>query len=646
MNWTRVLACVPLAWMVFTAGAAQTREPATAGRTPEVLEPAVDFLSEEPVIDGVLDACLKFLPARPFMIDDNRKSESAPMISYRLAYGTRFFYVYIEAQAPRLVFRDRAYQNGDGFVMLLAKARRDHEAADEFYELACSAVNRPALEWTRRIFWNYNVNKLFVLTSDEARMEFHEGGGTISFELLLPWSDVRPYHPWLSEGIGFNLTFTKAVEPDGRVRYRVVDDDATGAEFKRRLYATLKFQKPKSVVKPQTFVSCLNGHLTEGDSLRACAVTVSGESVTENLIVRIDAGEGQAVTYRRVDYACTPGVSVKEFGVSTTGLVSGGYTVKWSSQGGGSSGACGLSILPPFDPVAFNRRLDRVRSTLSTSTISTLQLLVQELDGKLKALRPYETCVSERSRLANLTRVLNAAERGVDPLAEETGFVRKAYRSKIDSTFQPYVVYVPAGFDRTRQYPLLVFLHGSASDETNIQGGRSLIPDDCFALGPFGRGPSNGYSRDHAQDDIAEAIAAVEGAYPIDTSRVVLSGFSMGGYGVYRTFYETPRKFRALAVFSGGPNLGGRYAGSEHPPDFRDVRNLQPFRGVPIFIFHGEKDMNVPIASTRDLAAKLQQVGARVELRVEPEKGHEFPSREGINAFKTWLTQVVADRAR
>jgi predicted esterase len=122
---------------------------------------------------------------------------------------------------------------------------------------------------------------------------------------------------------------------------------------------------------------------------------------------------------------------------------------------------------------------------------------------------------------------------------------------------------------------------------------------------------------------------------------MLLTGFSMGGYGVYRTFYETPAKFRAVAVFSGAPAMGRRYAPGENPPDFSDERNLQAFRNIPVFVFHGEKDRNVPIGATRELVGKLQKVGARVEFRVEPDKGHERPSREGIEVFKTWVRQVL-----
>jgi len=640
MKYGRAIVVISLMVAATSLCMAQTRETVKLGETPQVLEPEVDFLSDAPVIDGALDKGLETLPIRLFALAEKQKSDPLVSASYRLAYSVGFFYVYVEAKADRLTFRDRAYQNGDGFVLALAKPRPNNEPTDEFYVLACSAVNRPALEWTRRIFWYFNVDKIFIPTSEDTKLEFRQGEGKISFELLLPWSDVRPYHPLLSEGIGFNLAFTKAVEPDGRMRLIVVGDEI-GAEYSKRRYTTLRFQKPVVKGKMQTFVAFANGHLTEGDSLRGIAVTASERTNTEILTIRVDGGEGRIAARDQIEYPCASGVTTKQFAIGTGRLPEGGYMVKWSTTDPESHGASGLSIIPKFLPNELNTRVEKSKQNISAGTYSTAQFLIQELEAKLTALKPYETCFSERLTVAGFMRMLNSAEQGIDPFDGRTGFIRKAYRSKVDSTLQPYVVYVPDSFDKKKTYPLLVFLHGSASTETNIMGFHSLIPDGFIALGPFGRGPSNGFARDHAQDDIAEAITAVQEAYPIDASRILLTGFSMGGYGVYRTFYETPAKFRAVAVFSGAPASGRHYAPGENPPDFTEEQNLQSFRNIPIFIFHGEKDRNVPIGATRDLVGKLQKVGAQVKLWIEPDKGHERPSREGTEVFKTWVSQVL-----
>ncbi len=118
-----------------------------------------------------------------------------------------------------------------------------------------------------------------------------------------------------------------------------------------------------------------------------------------------------------------------------------------------------------------------------------------------------------------------------------------------------------------------------------------------------------------------------------------LTCYSMGGYGVYRTFYETPGRFRALAIFSGDPSLGPRSLGDQ-APDFSEQGRLAPFRNVPMFIFHGGRDRNCPIEHTRELIDKLKAAGAKVEFHYEADKGHEAPSAQTRQAFHSWLDAV------
>jgi predicted esterase len=129
--------------------------------------------------------------------------------------------------------------------------------------------------------------------------------------------------------------------------------------------------------------------------------------------------------------------------------------------------------------------------------------------------------------------------------------------------------------------------------------------------------------------------------YPIDTDKVVLTGFSMGGYGAYRTFRETPTKFRAVAVFSGGTHFGESDGPGGIRPDFRHPENLAVFRDVPVFIYHGEQDRNVSYESAVEVAGKLEAAGARVEFHSESDKGHEAPGRGVVARYHRWLDQVL-----
>ena len=112
-----ILALVPVLFVspsFVAAESALESPPVKLNEVPHELAP-VDFLAEVPVIDGVLDPALRDLPRRAFsQVDLFGTAEKPVDAHYRLAYGTNFLYVYVEAQGDRVTYNDRAYQNGDG----------------------------------------------------------------------------------------------------------------------------------------------------------------------------------------------------------------------------------------------------------------------------------------------------------------------------------------------------------------------------------------------------------------------------------------------------------------------------------------------------------------------------------------------------
>jgi len=598
----------------------------------------INFLENSPVIDGRLDENLNFLPVRNFCLASKKKEDKLTPINFRMAYGTSFLYIYIEAEASKLTYRDRAYQNGDGFVVTIAKPMPNNAPADEFYDLACSAVNKPQLEWTRRIFWNYNVDKIFVRTSGETKHQFSEGNGKICFELYLPWKDVRPSHPWLSEGIGFNITFCKAIEPNGSSFYQIVDEDLRS--LTKRNYTLVKFQKPAIKGKPQTFVNFDTGHIEEGKPISARIVTLAADKGKDTIKFAIERGSEKGLDAYSKPIEFKAGLTTYPVQIATTVKNNFGYSVNYkSSFNSNISESQNLTVVPKYDKETANGLLKKSTKFLAASSASTIQFLIDEADKKLKYLRDYETCNAEYGNLINALKYIDSVKIGVDPLYRKTGTVRKAFRSKLDNTLQPYVVRTPANFDPSKKYPLVVYLHGSESDETNLPN--YIIPEGFIAVSPFGRGTSNAFTRDNAQEDIAEAIEAVKADFPIDDTKILLAGFSMGGYGVYRTFFETPKKFKAIAIFSGGPSIGKSYSKGLPAPDFMDEKNLIPFKNVPVFIFHGEKDRNVSFAVTKELKEKLEKIGAKVEYAFDTEEGHSAPTKPSMDKYYEWVKRVM-----
>ena len=237
-----------------------------------------------------------------------------------------------------------------------------------------------------------------------------------------------------------------------------------------------------------------------------------------------------------------------------------------------------------------------------------------------------------------LVQITGAAEVINTGVSTGKNYLEKVYRSRLDNTLQPYIVKLPENYDRQKKYPLIVYLHGSGGNEKSIYHVPYFFPPDFFGLAVNGRGPATDYCYDNAQEDIAEAIAEVVKNYPIDRDNIILSGTSMGGFGVYRTFFETPARFKAVASFSGLPK--GKIAGPEQP-NFLETRFLKNFKDLPIFIFHGLYDHLCPYQMVEKSVAIFREAGAVVEFHPENIRGHGNPGSKTVKAYHQWLRKVI-----
>jgi predicted esterase len=114
----------------------------------------------------------------------------------------------------------------------------------------------------------------------------------------------------------------------------------------------------------------------------------------------------------------------------------------------------------------------------------------------------------------------------------------------------------------------------------------------------------------------------------------------MAGYGAYRIFYEYPKLFKAVAVFSGHPNLAGKWIGPGHP-DFLQPGYLKPFKTIPVFIYHSKNDLNCPFDLTLKLVQKLKDAGARVEFVTSEQSGHGILDKDHTQGYNDWLGKVI-----
>jgi predicted peptidase len=179
-----------------------------------------------------------------------------------------------------------------------------------------------------------------------------------------------------------------------------------------------------------------------------------------------------------------------------------------------------------------------------------------------------------------------------------------------DDDSLPYRMLRPQNMDETTKYPLVVFLHGAGErgndNAVHLKHIAPLFLNDsvrtnypCFVMAP--QCPENElwtypdwYAETEApMSTVIDLIDSLIENENIDTSRLYITGLSMGGYGTWYLLTRFPEKFAAAVPICGGG----------------DPIRVSSFKDVPIWAFHGKKDDIVPVTETRNMIEALKSVG-------------------------------------
>ncbi len=179
---------------------------------------------------------------------------------------------------------------------------------------------------------------------------------------------------------------------------------------------------------------------------------------------------------------------------------------------------------------------------------------------------------------------------------------------KIEKEMQlNYLLYLPEDYDPTKEggYPTILFLHGAGERGDNL--------DVLTAWGPPKIASEKGLpfiviSPQCPKGDwwtsmiypLKRLLDESINTYNIDTSRIYLTGLSMGGYGSFALSQVYPEYFAAIAPVCGG--------GTPSMVNFKK----QP----PTWIFHGDEDKIVPIKSSQIMANALKASGTEVKFTI------------------------------
>jgi predicted esterase len=627
-----VLALVITAAMVASAShlPAQTvQQPAEVG-SPDDLQ--IAFLAAAPVIDGVRDPEVTALPVVSLPVFKNSAGNApAAPVSARLAYGADFFYLFIEAAQDRIQCRDRAYQKGDGIILALASPRDGDAATDEFQVLGFSPQRRGRRSWQYAFTWYKDRDWVGFPPLAGATFAWSHSAGNACFEVLVPWSAVAPYHPWFRSEIGLNIGYTQAVGTQGIIEYQLTPDPLLQYEVSPRLYRRAIFAAP-SLDRTMTWgVSLETSHATEGTP---AVLRVAAQGTGETALSAAVLQGNRTLSQSTVSVKPAAKLATIAASVDTDGLAPGEYDLE-VRDATGSTRRLPFGILPALDSSGLRAELAASGTRLPPGSLSTLEFRLREIEQGMAQLRPHAIGTALGRDAAALEGDFQALRRGEDPVAKQTGVVRRSFRSGIDGTLQPYSIRPVAKPKPGRVYPVVIFLHGSASDDRGqLDGVKGMLPG-FILVAPYARGTSHFYTTEEAQEDIKEVLTDVEKYYPVDPERIFLAGFSMGGYGVYRTFFEDPARYRGLIVLSGIPYV------NSSSPDFRTPSFLTAFKGVDMFVTHGTEDRNCPFAETEKLVERLREAGARVQFSVQHGRGHENPTIWTAIRMMAWLRRMA-----
>jgi len=215
-----------------------------------------------------------------------------------------------------------------------------------------------------------------------------------------------------------------------------------------------------------------------------------------------------------------------------------------------------------------------------------------------------------RDEFAAANAILDAMEAGRDPFAGKRGDLRKAYRSAVDNTLQPYRLFIPASYDG-KPSPLVVALHGMGGDESSMLDQYSgTLKREAERVGvmvvcPRGRDSASMY-RGAAEQDVMDVLAEVERDYKIDARRIYLMGHSMGGYGTWSISMAHPDVFAALGPISGGGDTSG----------------MAKIKQIPEYVVHGDDDRTVNVSQSRRMVEAGKQAGATIDYHEIPGGSH------------------------
>jgi predicted peptidase len=196
-------------------------------------------------------------------------------------------------------------------------------------------------------------------------------------------------------------------------------------------------------------------------------------------------------------------------------------------------------------------------------------------------------------------------------------------------------VYMPPGYDGTKKWPLMVFLHGiGEKSDTNLnlvlkngtpKQANEGMQFEFVMIVPQLKKAMGSWSVAYVDEVLEFALKT----YDVDPSRVYLVGLSLGGWGVW-SFMQSAKHAAKIAAFV--PICGG----SNDP----SKANVIVASGVPGWAWHCTNDSTVKFEVTTRMVTAVNNLAEREQIKLSVcGSGHVawVPACDPKNGLYDWL---------
>jgi predicted peptidase len=197
-------------------------------------------------------------------------------------------------------------------------------------------------------------------------------------------------------------------------------------------------------------------------------------------------------------------------------------------------------------------------------------------------------------------------------MAQQTKHFFKVEVKKNVTLESYFLLYLPEGYDSLDQtWPLLLFLHGIGERGDMIELVKKQGPPKLIEYGR--KFPFIVVSPQCPEDSIWSVpvldmvLTEMVQRYKVDTTRIYVTGLSMGGTGTWQLAEAYPHRFAAIVPVCAEADPSKAYL----------------IKDLPVWVFHGAKDDIHPLSESENMVNALKALGSPVKFTIYPEAGHD-----------------------